>query len=72
MKKLWENLKEKHPTVKAHLQGQRKQLHPVIYRRITGEMVGKTATETKGAAGPPGMDANTWQKLLTAGKRNLS
>ena len=27
--------------------GERKQLHPVIYKRITGEMVRRTAIETK-------------------------
>ena len=34
-------------------------------------MVRRAAIETKGAAGPSGMDANTWQKLLTS-RRNPS
>ena len=45
-------LKEKHPerawaTADALLQGERKQSHPVIYKRITREMVKRAAIETK-------------------------
>ena len=47
-------LKEKHPeraraTAEALLQGERKQSHSVLYKRITGEMVRRAAIETKGA-----------------------
>ena len=62
-------LKEKHP--EARLQGERKQSHPVIYKRITGEMVRRAAIEIKGAAGPSGMDANIWRKLLTSRKKYI-
>ena len=39
--------------------------HAVIFSEITGEMVKKAAIETKGSAGPSGMDADTWRRLLT-------
>ena len=54
------------------MQGKRKQSHSVIYKRITGEMVRRAAIETKGAAGPSGMDANIWRKLLTSRKNPSS
>ena len=63
-------LKEKHP--EALLQGEIKRSHPVIYKRITGEIVRKAAIETKGAAGPSGMDASLWLKLLTSRKNPSS
>ena len=37
----------------------------MIYKRITEEMVRRAVIETKGVAGPSGMDANIWRKLLT-------
>ena len=57
-----------HSPLKKLFFKERKQSHPVIYRRITVEMARKAATETKGAAGPYSMDVNTWWKLLTAKK----
>ena len=44
----------------------------MIYKRIRGEMVGRVAIETKGAAGPSGMDANIQWKLLTSRKNPSS
>ena len=69
-------LKEKHPerappTAEALLQAERKQSHPVIYKRITGEMVRRAAIETNRAAGPSSMDANIWWKLLTSRKKSI-
>ena len=70
-------LKEKHPkkaqaTAEGLLQGERERSHPVIYKRITGEMMRRASIETKGAAGPLGMDANIWWKLLTSRKNPSS
>ena len=41
-------------------------------KEITGEMVRRAAIETKGAAGPSGMDANIWRKLLISRKNPSS
>ena len=65
-----EKLKEKHPeptdiNESALIDGEIKQAHPVIFNEITSEMVKKAAVETKGAAGPSGMDAEMWRKILT-------
>ena len=72
-KETLEKIKEKYPppstaTKEALLDGERKHPHPVIFSAITGDMVRKAAIETKGAAGPSGMDANAWRKLLTSRK----
>ena len=65
-------LKEKHPLQRPSCREREKQSQPVIYKRITGEMVRRAAIETKGVAGPSGMDTNTWQKLLTSRKNPSS
>ena len=57
--------------MEAVLQEEREQSHSVIYRRIRGEMVRKTAIVTKEATEPSGIDANTWQKLLKARKNPM-
>ena len=71
-----EKLREKHPegaeaSKDDLLQGERKQGHPVIYNKIDGLMVKRAAINTKGSAGPSGMDANIWRMMLTSRRNPL-
>ena len=57
-----EELKLKHPiaekpAVAALLQGPIESTHSVIYENINGESIRKVALNTKGAAGPSGLDS---------------
>ena len=65
-----EKLKQKHPegaqaTPESLLPGIKETVHEIIFKSITGEKIRKAAIDTKGAAGPSGMDANTWRFLMT-------
>ena len=40
-------------------------VHPVLFDRIDGEAIKKAALNTKGAAGPSGLDAHCWRRLCT-------
>ena len=67
-------LREKHPegaeaSDEALIEGVRENAHSVIFNCIDGEMIKRAATDTKGSAGPSGMDANIWRMLLTS-RRN--
>ena len=42
--------------------------NPVIFYDITGESVRKASLKTKGAAGPSGMDADAWRRLMCNNK----
>lgn len=63
-------LKEKHPPpselVGLRLQGCHQTPNSVIYEMITGDMVWKKALQTHGSAGPSGMDARGWRRLLSS------
>ena len=68
-------LREKHPegveaSEETLLKGDKGKVHQVTFNCIDGEMVKRAAIETKGSAGPSGMDADTWRMLLTS-RRNL-
>lgn len=63
-------LKEKHPPPREmggrRLQGCHQAPNSVIYEMITGDMVWKKALQTHGSAGPSGLDARGWRRLLSS------
>ena len=63
-------LKEKHPppseTEGLRLQGCQETPNRVIFDMITGEMVWKRALQTHGSAGPSGLDAKGWRRLMSS------
>ena len=63
-------LKEKHPPPSdsggLRLQGCHYSPNSVIYEMITGEMVWKKSLQTHGSAGPSGVDARGWRRLLSS------
>jgi len=40
------------------------QINPIIYEKITGDVIKQVALKTKGAAGPSGLDAEAWRRIL--------
>ena len=66
-----ELLRQKHPTEKepqhhAILPDEEKPVHPIKFEKIDAEMVRKAALKTKGGAGPSGLVANGWCRMLTS------
>ena len=62
-------LHEKHPKGEpVHeemlLRGPQEYIHPVIFDGLNAELVMKTATGMKGAAGPSNFDANEWRNII--------
>ena len=43
--------------------------HPIIYQQIDGPMIHATALKTAGAAGPSGIDAAGWKRMLSSFQR---
>ncbi len=41
-------------------------VHPVLFERITGDTVRSSALRTQGSAGPSGIDAAGWRRLLVS------
>ena len=69
-----DELKVKHPQgsdiCDANLvDGQRGNFHPIIFERIDGESIRKATLLTDGAAGPSGIDALGWRRLVTSFKK---
>lgn len=62
-------LKEKHPPPSdeegLRMQGPFRKPNDVIYEVITGEMIWKKSLQTHGSAGPSGLDARGWRRLLS-------
>ena len=61
-------LKSKHPpgqdfSPECTHQGIPPEVHPIIFDSIDASMIQFTALNTKGAAGPSGLDASTWRRL---------
>jgi len=48
------------------LNGPVNQLHPMAYNEIDEELIMKVAFATKGGAGPSGLDAEGWKRMLTS------
>ena len=66
-------LKEKHPTARdapdsVLIKGPILSVHEAEYNAINAELVKKMAMQTKGSAGPSGMDAKMWRRLLTSNR----
>ena len=66
-------LHEKHPSAQepdaiALLPGVIQNVHPSIFDHITADSIQKAASRTKGRAGPSGMDADDWNRILASNK----
>ena len=64
-------LKDKHPEAKPAdedilIQGEKHEVHPIIFDVIDEEMIKKAALRTKGGSGPSGMDADGWRRILAS------
>ena len=66
-------LKSKHPPARATTvdalplnHQEPPKVHPVIYDRIDAGWIRSAALNTKGAAGPSGLDAHCWRRLCTS------
>ena len=70
-KKTLEQLKQKHPQRRdadpeIMLPDKLEEIHPIKFDSIDAENVRKTALKTRGGAGPSGVDADGWKKILTS------
>ena len=63
-------LEEKHPPPSEseglRICGRQQTPNSVIYDMITGELIWKKALQTHGSAGPSGLDAKGWRRLLSS------
>ena len=72
-------LKQKHPEAKtacdaALLTDIPENIHPAKFENLDADMILKAAIKTKGGAGPSGMDADGWRRILVSnnfGKSNF-
>ena len=67
------DLKEKHPTSKSTdpevlLSGKLPFVDPVMFEELYESNIAKAALRTKGAAGPSGLDADGWRRMLISKK----
>ena len=70
-------LRQKHPEAKdppenVLLTDDEKFVHPIKFEMIDEEMVRRAASRTKGGAGPSGLDANGWCRILTSNSYGTS
>ncbi len=68
-----EILKSKHPSgmsamPESTINGTPPDFHPVIFDSIDAALIKSTSLNTKGAAGPSGLDAFAWRRLCTSFK----
>ena len=68
----FEVLLEKHPKAfeasnDILIQEEVQNVHPVIYDSIDSEMVRDAIEKTRGSAGPSGLDADGWRRILMSG-----
>ena len=49
------------------MQEEGQNVHPVIYDSIDSEMVRDAIEKTRGSAGPSGLDADGWRRILMSG-----
>ena len=64
-------LEQKHPQgkkadVDVLLTDIPEKVHPIKYECIDADMIRRAAAKTKGGAGPSGLDANGWNRILTS------
>ena len=76
MKTTRDILKEKHPDGKTPdpeillAESDTDEFHhdPIVFERITGELIQQAAIKTQGAAGPSGIDAYAWRRFCSSFK----
>ena len=66
-----QSLLEKHPESEdpgptAFLHGPANLVNDIIYQNITGDSIMKASLNTKGAAGPSGLDSEGWRRMLVS------
>ena len=64
-------LTEKHPDPvrpkeEALLQGPIEKIHPIAFEEIDASLICRVSIKTKGGAGPSGMDADGWRRILVS------
>lgn len=74
-----DGLRSKHPSPKradasttVTTTNKAPEIHPVLFERLTGQMIRNAALCTQGAAGPSGVDANGWRRQCTAFHKHSS
>ena len=65
------DLKEKHPDAKlpdqsVMIEAEAPFVDPIIFNNIDESTISKAALRTKGAAGPSGLDADGWRRILVS------
>ena len=68
----FEILQEKHPKASIApseilLNDQVQEVHPVVYDSIDSDMIKEAIKKTRGSAGPSGLDAYGWRRILLSG-----
>ena len=63
-------LMEKHPkpvTPPDHvlMKGEPKRINPIIFERLTPDLIKNVARHATGSAGPSGLDAEAWKRMVT-------
>ena len=43
--------------------------HPILFAAITRDSIRRTALKIEGVAGPSGVDADTWRRMLTSSRQ---
>ena len=66
-------LQEKHPSAREPgeiemLPGVIQQVHPLVFDQISGDTIQKATSRTEGGAGPSGMNADDWSRILASNK----
>ena len=64
LRKLHPNAKE--ATVGTIAQGEAPNFDPVIFTNINEASITKAALRTRGTAGPPGLNADQWRRMLAS------
>ena len=68
-------LLEKHPApstppAEALLPGEPLSINPILFERLTPELIKEVGRRTQGSAGPSGLDADAWTRMLTCFKQS--
>ena len=69
-KTVLEILLEKHPEplippAEALMEGEPVNVNPILFERLTPELIKNTCRLARGAAGPSGLDAEAWKRMIT-------
>ena len=73
-KTVLEILLEKHPEplippAEALMEGEPVNVNPILFERLTPELIKNTCRLARGAAGPSGLDAEAWKRMITCFKK---